>query len=371
MAFRLKPALIIIILIGCIIISYSSFMKGPVMRYHVETKTEENESSQLQDVDNSSVIVNETKEELSAKPAEKPVKPSLLSLIQSIPLKAVENQTDKTSQGILTESLYEAGYDIPNVDLCPEFGEGLKVLVGVMSAPSHEDARRAIRYTWGHYALQKNIVLGFIVGNSKIASLNAITAEESTLYGDIIRGNFIDSYDNLTLKTISFLSWIDNYCSKAHFILKTDDDMFINFPKLLSFIDKHWKTEKTIHGRLAKKWKPIRNKRSKYCVSTKQFSQAVFPDFTTGPAYLLTGDIVRDMYTKALKSTYLKLEDVFTTGIVAQALNIKRVHVNEFINKRIPFNICNIKKSISIHMIKYHEQFDLWKKLSDGRSKCK
>ncbi|KAL1110517.1 hypothetical protein AAG570_008045 [Ranatra chinensis] len=229
----------------------------------------------------------------------------------------------------------------------------------------------AIRQTWGHFGMRKDVALGFVVGTSKESPMNSLTSQESLIYGDVIRANFIDTYDNLTLKTVSFLEWIDNYCSQVKFILKTDDDMFINFPKLLNFIEKHLNNERTIFGRLAKKWKPIRNSRSKYYVSLKQFSPVVFPDFTTGPAYLLTGDIVRDMYKNALNHTYLKLEDVFTTGIVAQSINVKRVHINEFLNKRIPFNVCNIKKSISIHMVKYHEQFDLWKKLLDGRSKCK
>jgi hypothetical protein len=28
-------------------------------------------------------------------------------------------------------------------------------------------------------------------------------------------------------------------------------------------------------------------------------------------------------------------------------------------------------KGISFHMVKFHEQFDLWKKLQDGKTKCK
>jgi hypothetical protein len=191
------------------------------------------------------------------------------------------------------------------------------------------------------------------------------------LYDDIIRGRFVDSYNNLTLKTISMLEWVDQHCPKASFILKTDDDMFINVPKLLQFIEKKQADKRTIYGRLAKKWKPIRNKKSKYYVSLEQYKPATFPPFTTGPAYLLTRDCVRDLYEKALNETYLKLEDVYTTGIVAQAVGIKRVHVNEFLNRRIAFNACNIKKAVSLHMIKPPEELDLWKKLLDTSVKCK
>lgn len=223
------------------------------------------------------------------------------------------------------------------------------------------------------------------------------------MYSDIIRGRFIDSYNNLTLKTISSLEWVDTYCPRAAYVLKTDDDMFINVLRLMAFIDKHRLEErqKIIFGRLAKRyasallifssltfrnilqiflfclfcithrWKPIRNKRSKYYVSPQQYFPSVFPQFTTGPAYLISGSAIHDLYTKALEQTYLKLEDVFTTGIVAQLVNVKRIHVNEFLNRRIAFNPCNLRKAISIHMVKANEQFDLWKKLMDTNTKCK
>lgn len=210
-----------------------------------------------------------------------------------------------------------------------------------------------------------------MLGATQQQSVDDSLSAENFMYGDLIRGHFIDSYNNLTLKTISTLEWVDTYCPKASFILKTDDDMFINVPKLLMFIEKHHKDTKVIFGRLAKKWKPIRNKKSKYYVSPHQYFPPVFPQFTTGPAYLMTSDVVHSLYAKALNQTYLKLEDVFTTGIVAQLVNVKRVHVNEFLNRRIAFNPCNIRKAISVHMVKSNEQFDLWKKLLDTNTKCK
>lgn len=263
------------------------------------------------------------------------------------------------------------GHSLPNADLCPEMGVKVKLLILIMSAPRNKDARLSIRQTWGHYGNRRDVVLGFVLGSTQNKDIEESIVAESYMYGDIIRGRFIDSYNNLTLKTISMLEWADTYCSKVNFVLKTDDDMFINIPKLLSFIDSHLKYTKTIFGRLARKWKPIRNKKSKYYVALQQYLPAVFPDFTTGPAYLITSDLVHLLYTKALDQTYLKLEDVFITGIVGHSLGIKLVHVKEFLNKRVSFNPCNIQKAISIHMIKPSEQYDLWKKLCDGRSKCK
>ncbi|KAH8323552.1 hypothetical protein KR067_013429, partial [Drosophila pandora] len=277
------------------------------------------------------------------------------------------------SKGVPTEQLYEPGHLDDEIDaerICPKEGKYIKLLVLISSAMSHEAARMSIRQTWMHYGTRRDVGMAFVLGRGNNDTLNKALTQENFIYGDLIRGNFIDSYNNLTLKTISTLEWADLHCPQAKYVLKTDDDMFINVPKLLAFLDKH-KDKRTIYGRLAKKWKPIRNKKSKYYVSVDQFAAGVFPSFTTGPAYVLTGDIVHELYVRSLKTVYLKLEDVFTTGIVAQALGIKRLQANEFVNRRISFNPCNIRNAISVHMIKSNEQFDLWKKLLDQTTKCK
>lgn len=274
-----------------------------------------------------------------------------------------------TTKGVITRHLYESGH-IDSPEICPDNGETIKLLIIITSAPVHREARLAIRQTWGHFGSRRDIAVAFLVGAAG-QTLDDSIAAENYMYNDIIRGRFVDSYNNLTLKTISMLEWVDEHCPKASFILKTDDDMFINVPKLLQFAEKKHADKRTIYGRLAKKWKPIRNKKSKYYVSLEQYKPPIFPQFTTGPAYLLTSDCVSDLYKKALNLTYLKLEDVYTTGIVAQEVNVKRVLVNEFLNRRIAFNACNIKKSISLHMIKPPEMFDLWKKLLDTTVKCK
>lgn len=275
------------------------------------------------------------------------------------------------TQGIPTRDIYESGHLDVNPQLCPDEGESIKLLIIITSAHSHQDARLSIRQTWGHYGTRRDVAIAFILGRTNNKTLENYLNQENYIYGDLIRGHFVDSYNNLTLKTISALEWVDHNCPQAKFVLKTDDDMFINVPKLMAFLDKHQKDKRVIFGRLAKKWKPIRNKKSKYYVSNGQFAAMIFPPFTTGPAYVMSADVIHDLYIKALQQTYLKLEDVFTTGIVAQQLSIKRIHVNEFLNRRIAFNPCNIRKTISVHMIKSNEQFDLWKKLLDQSTNCK
>lgn len=274
-------------------------------------------------------------------------------------------------RGVAAEVIYESGHVDVNPDICREMGKNVRLLIAITSAPGHESARMAIRHTWGHYGQRRDVAVTFMLGSTANSSIDERIKQEQFVYGDIIRGKFIDTYDNLTLKTISMLEWVDNYCPKANFVLKTDDDMFINVSRLLAFIGRHNPQQRAIYGRLAKKWKPIRSKKSKYYISPRQYKPSLFPDFTTGPAYLLPARLAKELYTAALNHTYFKLEDVFVTGIVANSLKIKRIHATEFLNKRVPLTACSAQKGISIHMIKGPEQYDLWKKLLDGLTKCK
>ncbi|XP_066582256.1 beta-1,3-galactosyltransferase 1-like [Prorops nasuta] len=334
---------------------------GPLMLHNAS-----NTSTQVTTIStsSSSQLLSSSSTSTSLKQSsEKPLQvEKLINLTKSISI-MVRNDSAR--------AIYEAGHTSPIPEKCPNFGKEMELVIMIMSAPMHIEARTAIRQTWGHFGQRRDISILFMLGATADPNVEKVLLQEQKMYNDIIRGKFMDSYSNLTLKTISTLEWIDSYCSEVKFILKTDDDMFINVPRLLSFISKHSKDRNVIFGRLARKWKPIRNKKSKYYVSLAQFKQTVFPDFTTGPAYLLSSDIVRKLYDAALDQTYLKLEDVFTTGIVANKLGIKRIQANEFLNKKTAYNPCTIQRVISIHMVKYSEQFDLWKKLLDGKSKCK
>ncbi|XP_068624162.1 beta-1,3-galactosyltransferase 5-like [Battus philenor] len=272
---------------------------------------------------------------------------------------------------VLTRDLYVAGHERPHPELCPALGARLRLLVLVTSAPSHASARDAVRLTWGHYAARSDVALGFVLGAPPAALRPAIAAEDA-LYGDLIVGRSVDSYSNLTLKTLSMLEWADTYCPRAPRLLKTDDDMFINVPRLLQFATAPARVNATrsIWGKVVRKSLPKRTTKSKYYVSPLQFPGKVFPDFATGPAYLVSGDCIRILLDAAGGERYLRLEDVFITGVLAARLKIARLHSPEFYNRKVAPHPCAVQRGIAIHMVRYHEQFDLWRKLLDGKTKC-
>lgn len=125
---------------------------------------------------------------------------------------------------------------------------------------------------------------------------------------------------------------------------------------------------------------PIRRKLKgqKNAVSPDEYSLSKYPSFTAGGSYLISRAAIHDLYVKALTLPYLKLEDVFVTGIVAQLMNVKRVHafekyniaLNQSIAFDTPFEMCNFHKMISVHGVRPDKQYDLWKKQMDTTIRC-
>ena len=73
--------------------------------------------------------------------------------------------------------------------------------------PANVNNRQTIRLTWGHLSARTDVAMGFVFGNATLEN-QEILEYESSLYGDIIQGTFKDTYNNLTLKTVSMLDWV-------------------------------------------------------------------------------------------------------------------------------------------------------------------
>ena len=52
--------------------------------------------------------------------------------------------------------------------------------------------------------------------------------QESTKHQDIVQGGFLDTYHNLSYKAILGNLWVSEFCNQAEFVVKTDDDMFVD-----------------------------------------------------------------------------------------------------------------------------------------------
>ena len=67
-----------------------------------------------------------------------------------------------------------------------------------------------------------------ILGKGSNEDLQKNITKESKKYGDIIQGDFIDVYHNISYKAVMGNLWVSEFCEQAEFVVKTDDDQFVD-----------------------------------------------------------------------------------------------------------------------------------------------
>jgi hypothetical protein len=120
------------------------------------------------------------------------------------------------------------------------------VFVAVISAPGNFDKRKMIRQTWkNHLKVESekgalNVAgFSFILGLTTNNSTQNKIKEESQTYGDIIQIGMTDFYRNLSFKVAGLFNWLYRNCSKVDFLLKVDDDVYVNVRNLIHFVKSY------------------------------------------------------------------------------------------------------------------------------------
>jgi hypothetical protein len=206
------------------------------------------------------------------------------------------------------------------------------LLVIIHSAPQNIEKRSAIRDTWGAKSNNFSNVI-FMLGYTSDLKIQKILDEEQSKYNDIVQGNFIDKYRNITYKHVMALKWIYYYCnSDIKYILKSDDDVFINMPNLISFIPT-LPTSKLIFCDVIYNARVKRTWRSKWRVSYKEYASRTYPNYCAGWAILYSRDMIHRLYSESQKHPFFWVDDVLLTGILAKKLKIKHFAAANWILK--------------------------------------
>ncbi|XP_061179050.1 beta-1,3-galactosyltransferase 5-like [Saccostrea echinata] len=193
-----------------------------------------------------------------------------------------------------------------------------------IAVPSHVanfEQRSSIRKSWGSVAKSDpSLKIAFFVGTSENSRIDDILTKEKQIHNDIIEVETKEKYEMLARKSISILEWIHNNCNHAKYYLKVDDDIFLNIRNLLDDL-RHRERTNSIIGCKVKDTSPFRFPFSKWYLSRDQYSADTFPDYISGPAYVITGDILSELYFATKIAQYIFLEDVFINGICRKYIN--------------------------------------------------
>jgi hypothetical protein len=143
------------------------------------------------------------------------------------------------------------------------------VFVAVISAPDNFDKRNRIRRTWrthlsnvSYYHNSSMVVAGFafILGMTDSNATQSKIQEESQTHGDLIQIEMADFYRNLSLKVAGLFNWLYRHChQRIDFLLKVDDDVYVNVRNLAQFVRSHNnRSDQSIYGTSAGNLFPAR-----------------------------------------------------------------------------------------------------------------
>ncbi|XP_074594597.1 beta-1,3-galactosyltransferase 5-like [Brevipalpus obovatus] len=263
---------------------------------------------------------------------------------------------DKLVQTVMTTSLVKIPQLKSSSSSYHHNNSDHNLTVIVHTSLSHFERRQIIRDTWGGWLRDNGQQVFFIIGSSNQSTIlhevRQKLRKEHQLYGDIIEYDFIDSYRNLTLKTLLTLRFfnekilklrtkgkqvrwslnctnpaaiVEPMLRRTQYLLKTDDDVVYHPGHLLRWRDyvpekimgtpndtKYYRG--IIVGNVIPHIAPNRNKASKYVMSEEMYPGKKYPNFVSGTGYLMSEDVVRSLFITAVltkRCKFLPLEDVF------------------------------------------------------------
>ncbi|KAL4217223.1 Beta-1 [Mactra antiquata] len=213
------------------------------------------------------------------------------------------------------------------------------MIVIIPSAVEDINIRRIIRETYGQFGRNipvKSLNVGdnakidyvFVLGRYENKTFDREIQQESDINKDIVKADFIDSYYNLTLKVLIGLKWVKTNCQGVKYVLKVDDDVFVNIPLLVKHIESRpIPANGTVYGTIFNRKVKV-SPSGKWAVKKEEYPLTFYPPYAQGTSYTLTGNLISKIVHTSQYLPYLHIEDAFITGILAGRLHGARlVHV--------------------------------------------
>ncbi|XP_046556796.1 UDP-GalNAc:beta-1,3-N-acetylgalactosaminyltransferase 1-like [Haliotis rubra] len=214
-------------------------------------------------------------------------------------------------------------------------GKGpIDLLYIVHSAPNNFKFRTNIRKTFANQTFfpHHEIRIVFLLGKPETEVTQLHIIQEQTTYGDVVQGSFQDSYRNLTLKAVLGLKWVSENCPNVSFVVKIDDDTFVQtFSILEQYLPRYKKGKKLIFCNVWKKGYMTIRRQGKWNVADDEMKgYDTFPwKYCSGFVVMMTGDLLPLLYKASLSVPILWVDDVYITGIlVSRIKHVKFVNVD-------------------------------------------
>jgi hypothetical protein len=194
----------------------------------------------------------------------------------------------------------------------------------------------------------------FVLGVHSEQYWNQFVRSENIKFGDVLQVDVAESYRNLTLKILHALQWATDHYPKSQYIMKADDDVYVNLPYLLHELASRAVNSSQILGALSTNSPVNRDVRDDWGVTLREYPLHTFPPYVSGGGYVIPLPAARMLAQVAPYVPLVPVEDVFVTGVLAKVASISHVSHSGFAfwNSRTA-TVCDIltnKRITSVNM---------------------
>uniref|UniRef100_A0A8D2L751 Hexosyltransferase n=1 Tax=Varanus komodoensis TaxID=61221 RepID=A0A8D2L751_VARKO len=279
----------------------------------------------------------------------------------------VREQARKLDMSTLKANISRA-YVVSSSEACSD--KEIFLLALIFTSPENSLRRSAIRGTWANltHVRDYTVLALFLLGKPSSEATQQELIKEMKQHQDLIQGDFLDSPENQTLKTLRTIEWVITFCSQARFILKTEEEMFINLPTLVEYLLNLRNHPEDIYlGRLVPQETPNRDPQSHSYIPLHKYSEMYYPDYCSATAFVISQDVARKIYV-ASKEVPLILPPGVFVGICTKKAGVDPIHSSRFSGRRhIRYNRCCYKFIFTSSVAREGQLLREWEEMSNGK----
>ena len=139
----------------------------------------------------------------------------------------------------------------------------------------------------------------------------------------------------LIKKPISSLQWATDNCDKAKLLIKMDDDISVDLPRIIN--NAYELPPYTIGGWVHQQLM-VRRSRSKWAVTAEEYPKLFYPDFVSGWVYATGFDTIKILVQSAKNMKRFWIDDVWLTGIVREEQNHQQIDLQSWSSQFTPYH---------------------------------
>ncbi|XP_029963885.1 N-acetyllactosaminide beta-1,3-N-acetylglucosaminyltransferase 2 [Salarias fasciatus] len=258
-------------------------------------------------------------------------------------------------------------------------GEQTFLLFAIKSSPENFARRQAVRETWGREGVYPNglrVRTVFLIGSSlpDEPDLGLLLSAEAQLFSDLLQWDFYETFLNLTLKMSTFLEWARESCPRVSFVFSGDDDVFVNTPLVLSYLQAvdPSRASRLYVGQVINSANPLRDSKSKYYVPLS-FYQGAYPGYAGGGGFIFSGALLQPLHSLSLVMPFFPIDDVYM-GMSFKALGVSPEAHAGFqtfdVKSQDRENLCIHKALMLVHQRMPSEIKKLWRGIQSPLLTC-